>query len=79
MLLIKTQSISSLYMGQGSFYSIVVNILDCDIVASEFEFQLHYYAHIWTNTLRKGMKPLTLPVMGLIVSLLFYKDGFGIK
>ena len=53
----------------------MVNVLDC-----EFEHQSRHYVHFGTNTLRKGMNPLILPAMGLIVPLLFFlKDGFGIK
>ena len=58
----------------------MAEMLDCDIVVSEFEFQSRNYIHFSTNTLRKGMNPLILPNMGKIVSLLFfYKDGFTIK
>ena len=47
---------------------------------SKFELQLYYYVHFQTNTLGKGMNPLILLVMDLILSLLFFcKDGFGIK
>ena len=38
---------------------IVANMLDCDIVVSQFELQSSYYVHFRTNTLEKGMKPLT--------------------
>ena len=31
------------------------------------------------TNLRKGMNPLNPPAMSLIVSLLFYKDDFGIS
>ena len=55
--------------------SVVVNLLDYDILVSEFEFH-SYYVHFRTNTLGKGIPQ----AMGEIVSLLtFYKDGFGIK
>ena len=37
---------------------VVVNVLDCDIVVSEFELQLRYYVQFWTNNLGKGMKPI---------------------
>ena len=40
--------------------SIVVNILNCDIVVSEFELHSRYYVHFRTNTLGKGMNPLIL-------------------
>ena len=37
-----------------------INVLNCSIriIVSEFEFQLHYYLHFWTNTLGKGMNSL---------------------
>ena len=43
---------------------VMVKSLDYGIIVSEFELQLHYYVHFWTNTLGKGMNPLTLPAMG---------------
>ena len=43
----------------GGFpHDAVVDVLDCDIVGSEFKLQLHYYIHCWTNSLKEGMKPL---------------------
>ena len=38
-----------LFSERGSPHNVVANVLDCDIVISEFEFQLSYYAHFWTN------------------------------
>ena len=29
---------------------VVTNLLDCDIIVSEFELQSHTYVHFWTNT-----------------------------
>ena len=61
-------------------HGVIVKVLDCGIVVSEFELQLHYYVHFQTNTLGKGMNLLILPAMGYKASLLFFKkDGFGIK
>ena len=37
---------------------VVSNVLDCDIVVSEFELNSRYYGHFRTNTLQKDMKPL---------------------
>ena len=37
----------------------MVKALDYGIVVSEFELQLRYYVHFRTNTLGKGMNPLT--------------------
>ena len=33
----------------------MVNMLDYDIVISEFELHSRYYVQLWTNTLEKGM------------------------
>ena len=55
-------------------------MLDYNIVVSEFELQLCYYIHFWTNTLGKGMNPFIPSAMVQIVQLLFfYKDGFDIR
>ena len=43
-----------------------------DIVISEFEAQLHYYLHFWTNTLENGVNPLILTTMGYILPVLFF-------
>ena len=29
---------------------VVPNVLDCGIVVSKFNLQLHVYVHFWTNT-----------------------------
>ena len=47
-----------------SAHGIVANVLDCDIVVSEFELKSSYYIHFRNNTLKKGMNPLIPPVMG---------------
>ena len=74
--LITLQCTSSLpsYPGKCS-RGIPVKALDSGIVVSEFELQLRYYNPFRTNTLGKGMNPLSSQI-----SLLFYeKVGFGIK
>ena len=59
---------------------VIVKVLDCRIIVSEFKLQSYYYIHFQTNTLGKGMNPLILPAMGYIVLLLFFeKDRFGIE
>ena len=50
----------------------MVKSLDCGILVSEFELQLHYYIHFRVNTHGKGMNPLILPAIGQIVPLLFF-------
>ena len=44
----------------GGPHGVVVNVLDCDIVVSEFELLSHYYIHFRTNnnTIGKGMNLL---------------------
>ena len=42
-------------------YGIIANGLDCVIIVSKSEQQLHYYIHFQTNTFGKGMNPLILP------------------
>ena len=50
---------------------------DGNIIISKFGF---HYIHFWTDNLEKGMNLLIVPVMGQIVSLLFFdKGGSGIK
>ena len=49
----------------GDSLQVVAIMLVCNIIESEFELQLHYYIHFWTNTLRKSVKPLILPAMSL--------------
>ena len=58
----------------------MANVLNCNIIAYEFEFQPYYDIHFWTNTFEKGMDPLIISAMGLIVPLLFFfKDSLGIR
>ena len=57
----------------GGPLSVVVNVLDCDIIISEFKLQSYYYVHFWIKTLGKSENPLILP------QLFFLKDGFVFK
>ena len=58
----------------------MTNLLDWEIAEGEFELSTRYYILFRINTFRKGMNVLIpSPAMGEIVSLLSYKDGFGIK
>ena len=43
----------------------MANVLDCDIVVSEFELQSRYNIHFHTNTFWKGMTPSYSPRYGL--------------
>ena len=38
-------------------HCVVANVLDCDIVVSEFEHQSDYHIHFRTNTPEKGINP----------------------
>ena len=38
---------------------VAANVSDCDIIVSEIEFQFIYRIYIQTNTLGKGMNPLS--------------------
>ena len=42
---------------------VMVKVMDCGIVVSEFVLQSRYYIHFRTNTLGKRMNPLILPAM----------------
>ena len=44
--------------------AVVANVLDCDIVVSEFELQSRYNVHFWTNIIGKYMNPLILRRIG---------------
>ena len=46
---------------QGRFRGEVANVLDCDILVSEFEFRSRYYVYFRTNNFRKGMNPSPYP------------------
>ena len=50
------------YLSWGSPRGVMVNVIDCGIVVSEFELLSFYYFRI--NTLGKGMNPFILPAMG---------------
>ena len=64
----------------GNSSGLVANVLDYDIVVSEFEFQLRYYVYFRTNILGKNREPLFIPTDRLNSWLLFfYKDGLSIK
>ena len=62
-----------------SFSAVMVNVLDSDIVVSEFELRSRYYVHFLSNTRGKSMHILICSVMGEYHYCYFYKDGFGIK
>ncbi len=48
-----------------SLCSVEANVLDYDIVVSEFEFQSRYYVHFRTNAPWERSEPLYPPSYGL--------------
>ena len=42
-------------MFEESPRNVVVNMLDCNIIVSEFELQLLDYIPFWTKTIQKGL------------------------
>ena len=60
----------------GGPWGVMVKALDCGIVVNEFEFQSHYYTHLWTNTLGKGMKPIIPTSYGLNSSTTVLQKGW---
>ena len=51
---------------------VMVKAMDCGIGVSAFELQSRLYVPFRINAIGKGMNPLILPAMGLIVPLLFF-------
>ena len=49
---------------KGNLRGKVANVLDCDIVVSEFELRSCYYVYFRTNTRGKGMNHLNPTAMG---------------
>ena len=43
--------------------SLVTEVLDSDILGSEFELQTYCYVYFWTNALGKDMNPLFTPAI----------------
>ena len=61
---------------------VMANVLNSEIVGSDFELQSHNCRYIQTNTLDKCRKkqPLISSSYGLIISVLFfYKSSFNIR
>ena len=52
---------------------VMVNVLDCEIVVSEFELQFSNYVYIRSDTRGKIWTPLSPPLV------FFYNDDFGIE
>ena len=49
---------------KGSPRGVMVKVMDCGIIGSEFQFQSRYDVHFRVNTRGKGMNFLILPAMG---------------
>ena len=42
-------------------HGVMVNVLECDIVVSEFKLLSHYYVQFWINTLGKSIEASIIP------------------
>ena len=49
---------------RGCPRGVMVKVMDCKILVSEFKLQSRYYVHFQTDTLGKGMNPLIFPAIG---------------
>ena len=56
-----------LSLEEGGSRGVMVKAMDCGIVESEFVLQSRYYVHFRANTLGRGMNPLILPAMGIVL------------
>ena len=65
-------------MKEGGHGDEVVNVLNSDIMVSEFELQSHYYVHFWSNILGKGMKSLISIQLYLWISII-HEGWFSFK
>ena len=63
--------ISKIDMMKRSTRCVVANVLECDIVVSEFKLQSLYYIHFRCYTRRKSLNSLFSSAMGYIVPILF--------
>ena len=63
--ILKEKKIFPFFKKSSSFteltHGIVVNVLDYNIIVSEFKLQSYYYVLHWTNTLEKSMNFLISP------------------
>ena len=57
-------------MGERCPHGVMVKVLDCGIIVSEFKIQSCYYVHFQTNTFGKGIEPPFPPSYGLNTVLL---------
>ena len=63
-----------------SLRGVMVNVLACNTVVSEFELQLRYYVHYQANTFGSGLICFFFFPYGLNSSRTFlFEDGFSIK
>ena len=54
----------------------VANVLNCEVVESEFKLQSHYYVYFMINSFEKGIDSLISPDIGKIIPLLSYNGNF---
>ena len=52
-----------IFISVNYFNGVLVNVLDCDNIVSEFEIQSDYYVLFQTNTLGKSLNLLISPEM----------------
>ena len=57
---LEVRELHSLCIHGGSTHGLVASELDYNSIVSELKLQLCYHVHFWTNTLEKGMDPLSL-------------------
>ena len=62
--MVKVINLIRIFWWKGRRHSVMANVLDFNIVVSEFELQWHYYIHFRTNTLGKGMNSLIPQLWG---------------
>ena len=55
------------------------NVMDCDKMVFEFEFQSYYYIPFWTNTIGNVINPRVSSAMTKLAKLFNFKGGFSIK
>ena len=70
----------SIYSSSSKKQMGVANMLNSDVIVSEFKLQSCYYTYFQTNILGKGINSLITPAMVSIISLLFLsKDGLALN
>ena len=72
------QQILVLSLYRVGFHGVVANVLNLDVVVSEFELQSCHYVHFPWGKVENSLSPHPQPAMGYIVPLLLLnEDSFG--